>query len=111
MLWLWHRPRLWFPFDPLTWELPYAAGVAVKRKNNYSIQSKRDTLNQEIKPAALLKGKTKIIGDQKLHQKSTNSETQTEIQSNAKSLCLKTDLICTNVFNYLEKSCGLQISS
>ena len=31
-LWLWHRPVAVAPIRPLTWELPYAAGAALKRK-------------------------------------------------------------------------------
>ena len=30
LLWLWHRPAAAAPIQPLTWELPYAAGVALK---------------------------------------------------------------------------------
>jgi len=32
MPWLWHRPAVAAPIGPLAWELPYAAGVALKRK-------------------------------------------------------------------------------
>ena len=32
LLWLWHRPAAVVRFDFLAWELPYAAGVALKRK-------------------------------------------------------------------------------
>ena len=31
LLWLWHRPVATAPVRPLTWETPYAAGVALKR--------------------------------------------------------------------------------
>ena len=31
-LWLWHRPAAAAPILPLAWEIPYAAGSAVKRK-------------------------------------------------------------------------------
>ena len=31
-LWLWCRPAAAAPTRPLTWELPYAVGVALKRK-------------------------------------------------------------------------------
>ena len=31
-LWLWHRPAATAPIRPLAWELPYAAGVALKSK-------------------------------------------------------------------------------
>ena len=31
LLWLWHRLAATAPIQPLAWELPYAAGVALKR--------------------------------------------------------------------------------
>ena len=31
LLWLWTRPAAVAPIQPLAWELPYAAGVALKR--------------------------------------------------------------------------------
>ena len=34
LLWLWWRPAATAPIRPLTWELPHAAGVALKRQNN-----------------------------------------------------------------------------
>ena len=33
LLWLWHRPEAAALIGPLAWELPYAAGVALKSKN------------------------------------------------------------------------------
>jgi len=32
LLWLWCRAAAAAPIRPLAWELPYAAGVALKRK-------------------------------------------------------------------------------
>ena len=32
VLWLWHRPAATAPIQPLAWELPYAAGKALKDK-------------------------------------------------------------------------------
>ena len=32
LLWLWHRPAAASLILPLAWELPYAAGAALKRK-------------------------------------------------------------------------------
>ena len=32
LLWLWHRPATVAPVQSLAWELPYAEGVAIKRK-------------------------------------------------------------------------------
>ena len=34
LLWLWHRPAAVAPTQPLAWEPPYAADVALKGKNN-----------------------------------------------------------------------------
>ena len=31
-LWLWYRPAPVVPIRPLAWKLPYAAGVALKKK-------------------------------------------------------------------------------
>ena len=31
LLWLWCRPAATAPIQPLAWELPYAAGVALKK--------------------------------------------------------------------------------
>ena len=33
LLWLWHRPVATALIPPLAWELPYAAGTALKNKN------------------------------------------------------------------------------
>ena len=35
-LWLWHRPAGAAPILPLTWELPYILGVALKKKEGTS---------------------------------------------------------------------------
>ena len=32
LLWLWPRPAAVAPIQPLAWELPYAAGAALKRQ-------------------------------------------------------------------------------
>ena len=34
LLWLWYRPAAAAPIQPLTWELPYTEGVALKRQKN-----------------------------------------------------------------------------
>ena len=31
LLWLWYRPEATGPIQPLTWEPPYAAGVALEK--------------------------------------------------------------------------------
>ena len=36
-LWLWHRPTAAAPIRPLAWELPYAAGAALKKKKKSSM--------------------------------------------------------------------------
>ena len=33
LLWLWCRPVAKVPIGPLAWELPYATGAALKKKN------------------------------------------------------------------------------
>ena len=42
LLWLWHRLAAAAPIGPLAWELPYAAGAALKRK-----QTKKKERNHE----------------------------------------------------------------
>ena len=37
MLWLGHRLAATAPIPPLAWELPYAAGVALKKKTKQTI--------------------------------------------------------------------------
>ena len=32
LLWLWHRPAAAAPIRPLAWELPHAAGAALKKQ-------------------------------------------------------------------------------
>ena len=32
LLWLWCRPAVVAPIQPLAWDLPYAAGAALKKK-------------------------------------------------------------------------------
>ena len=44
--WLWHRPAAVVPVQPLVWELPYATGVALKRKKNSTFH--RDTYSKAI---------------------------------------------------------------
>ena len=38
LLWLWHRPAVVAPIGPLAWELPYAMGVALKKKKESIIR-------------------------------------------------------------------------
>ena len=36
LVWLWHRPAVAAPIQPLAWELPYAMDEALKRKKKKS---------------------------------------------------------------------------
>ena len=42
LLWLWRRPAAAVPVQPLAWELPYAAGAALKRKKKKKELSSSD---------------------------------------------------------------------
>ena len=44
-LWLWHRPAATTPIQPLAWELPCAAFVALKRKRKKTV---RDHLKGDL---------------------------------------------------------------
>ena len=37
LLWLWGRPAVIVPIQPLAWELPYAVGMALKRQKELII--------------------------------------------------------------------------
>ena len=37
LLWLWHRPKAMVPIQPLAQEIPFAVGVALKKKRIKSI--------------------------------------------------------------------------
>ena len=50
LLWLWCRPVAAAPIRPLAWELPYAAGVAPKKKTKNIVQA----VAQWVKDLALL---------------------------------------------------------
>ena len=41
MLWLWHRPAATAPIRLLAWELPYAAGVPLKRQKTKNKKIKK----------------------------------------------------------------------
>ena len=41
LLWLWHRSAATAPIRPLAWELPYAAGVALKRPKTITKKEKK----------------------------------------------------------------------
>ena len=40
LLWLWHRPAAVALTEPLAWELPYAAGTALKKQKNKKTKKK-----------------------------------------------------------------------
>ena len=42
LLWQWSRPAATAPIGPLAWELPYAAGAALKRQTK-QIQTNKQT--------------------------------------------------------------------
>ena len=44
LLWLWHRWAAAAPIPPLAWELPYAQGVALKRKRKRKEKKRKDIL-------------------------------------------------------------------
>ena len=43
LLWLWYRPEATGPIQPLTWEPPYAAGVALEKAERQKIKIKYRT--------------------------------------------------------------------
>ena len=43
LLWLWYRLAAVAPIRPLAWELPYAAGVALKRQGKKEKENIVDT--------------------------------------------------------------------
>ena len=45
-LWLWCRPAAAAPIQPLAWELPYAAGTALKRQKEK--RKKKNTKKQKL---------------------------------------------------------------
>ena len=49
LLWLWQRPAAVAPIRSLAWELPYTAGVALKRKKNKKQKTHQKTIDTEEK--------------------------------------------------------------
>ena len=47
--WLWCRPAAAALIQPLSWELPYAAGVALKSKKKKKKKKKKFNKNKKIK--------------------------------------------------------------
>ena len=52
LLWLWRRPAAVAPIRPLDWELPYAAGAALKQTNNKKPPKKTKSSQNKIKTSA-----------------------------------------------------------
>ena len=46
LLWLWYRPAAAAPVQPLTSELPYAMGVALKRQGEKKKKRKEDETDE-----------------------------------------------------------------
>jgi len=46
LLWLWHRLAAVALIRPLAWELPYAAGAALKKKKKKKKKEKRKKKNK-----------------------------------------------------------------
>ena len=58
LLWLWYRLVAIAPIQPLTWELPYATGVALKKKKEREKKEGREEGGEE--------GRNKLVNkDQK----------------------------------------------
>ena len=47
LLWLWRRPAATAPIQPLVWEPPYAASVALKDKNTKKKKKKKKKKKEE----------------------------------------------------------------
>ena len=48
LLWLWHSPAAAALIQPLTWELPYATGEALKRKKEKKKKEEEGAMRQII---------------------------------------------------------------
>jgi len=46
LLWLWHRPAAAAQIQCLAWELPYASGAAVKRKEKIWLENFRVCIHE-----------------------------------------------------------------
>ena len=51
LVWLWCRLAATAPIQPLAWELPYAIGAALKRKQQQNKQTKKKTRSESRSPA------------------------------------------------------------
>ena len=73
LLWLWCRPAAVAPIRPLAWELPYAAGAALKSKETKQNKQKQTnkqkttyTHTKKLLDFCGVKGKTECLGKQEL---------------------------------------------
>ena len=48
LLWMWHRPAAIALIEPLAWELPYATGVALKRKIKKYVKFLKYSMHMEV---------------------------------------------------------------
>ena len=48
LLWLWHRSAAAALIQPLAWELPYAAHMAIKRRKNKLVGEEKELCHNEI---------------------------------------------------------------
>ena len=52
LLWLWCRPAVAAPIQPLAWKLPYASGAALRKKGNKQTNKNRQRV-QWLSPSEL----------------------------------------------------------
>ena len=57
LLWLWCRPVATAPVRPLAWEFPYAAGAALKIRNQNQTEQQTTIETMESKTQALQQSK------------------------------------------------------
>ena len=49
LLWLWHKPAAAAPTGPLAWEIPYALGSTLKKKDKKKKKKKREREREKEK--------------------------------------------------------------
>ena len=68
LLWLWHRPAALIPIQLLAWELPYAAGAALKRKMGWGGQKLQTATSTKKIYRWQINMKSTVSGNYKLKQ-------------------------------------------